>query len=152
MSEGIEGGEWWDSILSEKATNNRTFSGKPVTRSFLPEVVGVGYIAISLLIILLGMFSFWNHFEGGWYSGTYFESYVGGFFAILTSIFLISLGFFGVMAGVLIRKKEKIGIFMAWGSWLVMSLFTIGGMDILISIICALWVGIPLFDPATELK
>jgi len=152
MSEGIEGGEWWDSILSEKATNNRTFSGKPVTRSFLPEVVGVGYIAISLLIILLGMFSFWNHFEGGWYSGTYFESYVGGFFAILTSIFLISFGFFGVMAGVLIRKKEKIGIFMAWGSCLVMSLFTIGGMDILIPIICALWVGIPLFDPATELK
>ena len=152
MSEGTEGGEWWDSILSEKATNNRTFSGKPVTRSFLPEVVGGGYIAISLLIILLGMFSFWNHFEGGWYSGTYFESYVGGFFAILTSIFLISFGFFGVMAGVLIRKKEKIGIFMAWGSCLVMSLFTFGGMEIFILIICALWVGIPLFDPATELK
>ena len=152
MSEGNEGGEWWDSILSEKATNTRTFSGKPVTRSLLPEVVGVGYIALSLLIILLGIFSFWDHFEGGWYSDNYFNSYIRGFFAILTSIFLISFGVFGVMAGALITKKEKIGIFMAWGSSLVMLLFTLGGIGFFIPLICAMWVAIPLFDPATELK
>ena len=152
MSEGTEGREWWDSILSEKATNTRAFSGKPVARSFLPEVVGVGYIALSFLIILLGLFSFWDHFEGGWYSNNYINSYFGGFFAILTSIFLISFGLFGVMAGALITKKEKIGIFMVWGSCLVMLFFTSGGMGFFIPIICALWVGIPLFDPATELK
>jgi len=154
MGEDTEGGGWWESISSGKVTPTRTFSGKPVMRSFLPEVVGLGYAAFSVLIILIGIFFFWDHSQGGWYSDTYFQSWVSGFFVILISIFLISFGLFGVIAGALITKKEKIGVFMVWGSCLVMLIFSFGGIWILFpyAIFCALWAGIPLFDPATDLK
>tara|TARA_B100001029_G_C14838101_1_gene326768 strand:+ start:63 stop:629 length:567 start_codon:yes stop_codon:yes gene_type:complete len=124
----------------------------PNDRNSLPVVIGGIYSITSVLIILFGIainFQLSQVEIGN--DGPYFDRFfiiLGQFFVILISLAIITFGVFGVIAGALIAKRRRLGVFIAWGLCIVMLLpiwyGAVSPIFIFYNAACAFLVGIPM--------
>lgn len=122
----------------------------PNNRNSLPVVIGVIYSITSVLVILFGIAIIFqlSQVEIG-NDRPYFDRILIPFFVFLISLVIIIFGVFGVIAGALIAKRRKLGVFIAWGLCIVMLLpiwyGAVSPIFIFYNAACAFLVGIPMF-------
>ncbi|MAH98345.1 MAG: hypothetical protein CMA12_03200 [Euryarchaeota archaeon] len=156
MSEDSEKGEWWSPPPPDTVAPVQVVNPFSAPKSPLPPVVGVTYSILSVLLTLAGLFILWivSDFvlEPGWWDNEADSEPVGLMFVAI-SLFVIFMGAVGIMAGVLIARRRRIGVYIAWGmcaaALAINGLMFIGDpylnpVNLGCNLACALWVGIPL--------
>ncbi len=156
MDEDSEKGEWWSPPPPNNPTSIQVVNPFSTEKSPLPPVVGVTYSILSVLLTLAGLFFLWVVadfvLQPGWWDNEA-ESEPVGLLFVAISLLVIIIGLVGVMAGVLIARRRRIGVYIAWAMCAVglaiNGLLFIGDpylnpVNLGCNLACALWVGIPL--------
>ena len=136
--------------ISKPVTPVHSLDISPNNRNSLTVVIGVIYSITSVLVILFGIAIIFqlSQVEIG-NDRPYFDRILIPFFVFLISLVIIIFGVFGVIAGALIAKRRKFGVFIAWGLCIVMLLpiwyGAVSPIFIFYIAACAFLVGIPMF-------
>ena len=157
MDEDTERGEWWTPPPPELGDPIKPVNFHLVAKSPLPPVVGVTFSLLSGLVTLLGLLLLLIMadfaLEPGWW-GSEEDRQQMEHVLLALSLFVILTGTLGVLAGILIARRRRIGVYIAWGMCIFASLPTLltvvtseippDLISLAINASCAFWVGIPL--------
>ena len=154
--EDSENGGWWSPPPPDTVAPVQVVNPFPTPKSPLPPIVGVTYSILSVLITLAGLFILGIAadfvLQPGWWDNEA-ESEPMGLLFVAISLFVITIGIVGVMAGVLIARRRRLGVYIAWAmcaaGLAINGLLFIGDpylnpVELGCNLACALWVGIPL--------
>ena len=164
MAESSDKEEWWSPPLPNSEVTVISANSTQVRKTKLPLTIGVTFSIFSASIALFNLLIVWFVaplvLEPGWLdSGETPEELkilFNGFILVVTI-----LGVIGIVAGFLIAKRRRIGVYIAWGLCLVSLLPSLivaiaieappDPVSLVISSSCAVWVGIPMLVTSSRI-
>ena len=157
-------GKWWSPPPPNSEVTVNSANSTQVRKTKLPLTIGVTFSIFSASIALFNLLIAWFVaplvLEPGWWdSGETPEELkilFNGFILVVTI-----LGVIGIVAGFLIAKRRRIGVYIAWGlcvvsllpSLIVAIAFEVppDPVSLVISLSCAVWVGIPMLVTSSRI-